>query len=304
VGALLIVLSAIGFGAMAIFAKLAYGAGATVPTVLVGRFWLAAALLWAGLALAGQPPRLAPRQALPFLAMGGVGYFGQSLCYFMALQFLDAATTALLLYAYPALVVALAALLRIERPTRAQLAALGLAAVGCLLVLGGPTAPPDPRGVALAVAGATVYSGYILVGSRLGGRAPALVSSAYILVGAAGSFALFGVASGQLDLALGSAGWLAIGAIAIVSTVVPVAAFLAGLGRVGPGRAAILSTAEPLTTVTLAALVLGETLEPVQLGGGALIVLASLLAQRAPRPRPTPLAARRAGARSEREPAG
>ena len=45
-GAILCLLSAIGFGAMAVFGKLAYDEGASVGTLLATRFVLAAALLW------------------------------------------------------------------------------------------------------------------------------------------------------------------------------------------------------------------------------------------------------------------
>ena len=53
-------------------------------------------------------------------------------------------------------------------------------------------------------------------------------------------------------------GWLA--AIALVSTVAAVSLFFAGLRRVGPTTASIVSTAEPVTTVVLAFLVFGESL--------------------------------------------
>jgi hypothetical protein len=46
--------SAAAFGAMAVFGKLAYAAGATVGTLLVLRFALAAGLLW-GLGAGREP---------------------------------------------------------------------------------------------------------------------------------------------------------------------------------------------------------------------------------------------------------
>ena len=75
-------------------------------------------------------------------------------------------------------------------------------------------------------------------------------------------------------------GWLA--ALALVSTVGAVALFFAGLRRVGPTAASILSTVEPVVTVALAFAVFGESLSPAQLTGGAL-VLAAVLTVRAPR---------------------
>ena len=77
-------------------------------------------------------------------------------------------------------------------------------------------------------------------------------------------------------------GWAAVTGIALVSTVAAITLFFAGLARIGPTRASTLSTIEPVFTVILAALLLGERIEPIQLGGGALILGAVLLLARAP----------------------
>ena len=67
-----------------------------------------------------------------------------------------------------------------------------------------------------------------------------------------------------------------------------ISAFFAGLKRVGPSEAAILSTAEPVVTVALAFVVLGERLTPAQLLGGALVLGAVVLLQLRPRPAAVP----------------
>lgn len=76
------------------------------------------------------------------------------------------------------------------------------------------------------------------------------------------------------------AGWLAIAEITLIATVIPVATFLAGLKRIGPTNASMLSTLEPVVTVLLAALFYGETLRPVTLLGGGFILVAVLLLTR------------------------
>ena len=73
-------------------------------------------------------------------------------------------------------------------------------------------------------------------------------------------------------------GWLA--GIAAVSTVAAIGLFFAGLKLVGPTRASILSTAEPLTAVLLAFAVFGEALGPIQIGGGALVLAGVLVLAR------------------------
>ena len=55
----------------------------------------------------------------------------------------------------------------------------------------------------------------------------------------------------------------------------PIAAFLGGVDRIGPSRATILGTIEPPLTIALSALVFGERLGPLQLLGAVLVVSGS-----------------------------
>jgi drug/metabolite transporter (DMT)-like permease len=68
-------------------------------------------------------------------------------------------------------------------------------------------------------------------------------------------------------------------AIALVSTILAIAAFFAGLRVTGASRASIISTLEPAVTVVLAGLVLSDTISTGQLAGGALILAAVLVVQ-------------------------
>jgi drug/metabolite transporter (DMT)-like permease len=286
-GILLCAASAAGFGAMAVLAKLAYAAGAGVVEVLTIRFALAAAVLGV----------LAPRRVRPGrgalaagLVLGAVCYAAESGLFFAALTRMDAAPAELLLYAYPTLVVVGAIALGREAASRRKLAALGLASAGVGLVLvGGHAGAIEPVGAALALAAAVGYAVYILLADRVPTDPRTL--AALVCAGAAASFGAFGLASGELRLDLGLEAWGWIAAIAIVSTVVPLAAFLAGMERIGPGRASILSALEPPLTVALAWAALGEALSPLQLAGGGLVVGAVAVLQLR-----RPLAFRRGGA--------
>ena len=126
-----------------------------------------------------------------------------------------------------------------------------------------------------ALGAAVVFSAYILVSERVAGRIRPSVLSALVCSGAAvtltGGSALLGeLRPGELTVA--GWGWLA--CLAVVSTVAAIGLFFAGLRRVGPTTTSILSTVEPLVTVTLAFLVFGETLGALQLVGGALVLAA------------------------------
>jgi drug/metabolite transporter (DMT)-like permease len=281
-GALICLASAVAFGAMAIFGKLAYDAGATVGTLLAVRFLLAGALFWllvAGTGAARHLRTLSRRDLGMALALGGVAYSAQAGAYFAALQRLDASLLSLLLYTFPAMVTLAAIALGRERANRRTAAALGLASGGVFLVLAGAGAGAlDPLGTLLGVSAAVIYSTYILTSASVAERVGPLLLSALVCTGAATTLTLAGAASGDLrpgDVSAAGFGWLA--ALAVVSTVGAVSLFFAGLRRVGPTTASILSTAEPLTTVLLAFLAFGESLGVVQLAGGALVLGAVLV---------------------------
>ena len=79
-----------------------------------------------------------------------------------------------------------------------------------------------------------------------------------------------------------AAGWAAVAGIALVSTVAAITLFFAGLARIGPTQASTLSTIEPVFTIVLAALLLGERIEMIQAIGGVLILGAVVMLARAP----------------------
>ena len=271
-GVLLCLVSAVGFGLMAIFAKGAYAAGVGVTALLAVRFVLASGVLW-GIVAVRRPRWPERRVLLAAAAVGVIGYAAQAELFFSSLQHIDASLASLLLYVYPALVFAGAVALRRERAARRKLGALVLASAGAALVLlGGGTGALDGLGVALALGAAATYAAYILIIDVLVPRGDPLVLSATIITGAAATFVLAGAATGGLDLGFGAAGWACIVAIALASTVLPVITFLLGLDRVGASTASIVSTVEPVVTVGLAVVLFGDVLTAAQAAGGALVL--------------------------------
>jgi len=123
------------------------------------------------------------------------------------------------------------------------------------------------------------------VSDRVAPRMGARVLTALVCTGASVPLTIGSALLGELrpgEVTVAGWGWLT--CLAVVSTVAAISLFFAGLRRVGPTTASILSTVEPLVTVLLAFLVFGETLVAVQLAGGAL-VLGAVLALHAGRRR-------------------
>jgi drug/metabolite transporter (DMT)-like permease len=168
---------------------------------------------------------------------------------------------------------------------------LGLALAGAVLIIG-PIGEgrSSTLGIVLAVAAALIYSGYILVATRITRGMDPVWSSACITLSTAIGFGLIVVVRGAAWPA-SPVGWAAVVAIALVSTVVAILCFMAGLARIGPTDASTLSTLEPAVTVLLALVVLGESLGIVQLLGGVLVLAAALVVARSDPPKvPAPRA--------------
>lgn len=278
-GVALCLVSACGFGLMAIFAKKAYGAGLDVAALLAARFVLAACVFWAILAVRRGVPRPPRRVVLAGLGLGAIGYSAQAGFFFSALQHIDASLTSLLLYTYPALVFCGAVALGREHVTPLKALALALASAGAALVLlGGGTRGLEATGVLLALAAGATYAVYILVADGVVRRIDSVLLGALVATGAASTFAVAGAAGG--GLAFTADGWIWIAAIALLSTVLPIVTFMLGMERVGASTASILSTVEPVVTVALAVALFGEALGPLQVLGG-LLVLAAVVALQA-----------------------
>jgi drug/metabolite transporter (DMT)-like permease len=294
-GAFLCLGSAACFGTLGVFGKLAGGAGANISSLLLVRFGLAAAAFWLVLRVTGGWAglrRLPRRVVLIGLGLGAAGYSLQSTLFFAAIDRLDVSLVSLLLYTYPAFVTVAALALGRATPSLRIGVALVVASAGLALVLlAAGTGAFDLAGALLALAASVTYTTYILISDRIIGAVDPFALSTLVLTGATASFAAAGLVTGSLDFALPADAWLWLVLIALVSTVVAVSAFFAGLRRVGPSEAAILSTFEPVVTVVLAFLVLGERLTVPQLAGGALVLGAVIVLQ---------LPARRRAARSRR----
>ncbi len=273
IGSLLIAVSAASFGTLAIFGRYAYTDGLDIFTVLFLRFGISAAFMTVILLLRKESfPR---RQSLAQLVgMGALGYVGQSFLYMTAIKFASSGLVALLLYLYPMFVFILSVIVLHEKTSLAKFIALTLALTGTALTV--DPAGGQLSGALMAIAAALIYSVYIIVGTNVMKHVSAVQSSTVIFASAGVVYGLLIVFNG-VHLPASNTGWFAMLGIIVISTIIPVVTFLAGLERIGPTNAAMLSTLEPVVTVLLAAWLFGEILMPIVMLGGALILVAVIL---------------------------
>ncbi|MGH7558860.1 MAG: DMT family transporter [Gemmatimonadota bacterium] len=282
-GVLAIVASAIGYGFISVLIKLALEAGVRPLPLVAWRFAIASLAVWLLLGLRRRP--LPSRSSLPRLLWLGGLYSMDALLFTLALQWVTASTATLVFYAYPVVVVLLAAAFLGEGLGKRRLVATGLATLGCALTAGGALRGGSVLGIVLVVLSMAALSVYIVTGRRILDREPAHGSAAVITTACAAILFAVAIVAGDVELGGGARGLALISLLAIVSTAIPITLFVVGLQRVEAGRAAIYSTLEPVVTVLTAAVVLDERIGLVQILGG-LFILSGVLGLRSERPLP------------------
>jgi drug/metabolite transporter (DMT)-like permease len=301
VGIGLVLVSAASFGSGALFAKPVYATGVDWLTLLAWRFLIGAGLAWVWLALsAGRRAglRRLPRRRI-VVALGlGLLYLGNAGTYYAGLETVSASLAALIVFIYPAIVAVLSLRVGHRLVGRRPWIALAMALAGTALALGGipAGAMPPLAGLLAIVASPIIYSVWIVLSARLAGEttervggeaedgADTAAATALMMLATAIGFWALAIVTGRpaAPAELPSAAWPGILGIGVISTFVAIQTFYAGTKRIGAAQASLISTFEPVWTITLAGLLFGETLGPLQLAGGALVIGGVILAQTAP----------------------
>ncbi len=234
-----------------------------------------------------NPLRLPRGDGLGLLVIAIAG-FGLNVAMFFAFDVTTVALALLAFYTYPALVAVIAVLLGHERLDATRWLALALAVGGMGLVVaggsgsGGAPVAIQPLGLLLGFIAGVWQTIFVTVSRGRFAIVPAEQAMAWVLLFAAGATALLALIAGDpLDLPLHEPRALLIAAFTGVAAAgIPSVLFLVGIRAIGGTRAGILMLFEPVVGVTLAAILLRESLLPIQALGGVAILGAALLIQR------------------------
>jgi drug/metabolite transporter (DMT)-like permease len=273
----MVVVSSACFGTLAILTPLAYRAGAQPLQLLAWRFAFAAALLAAVASARGTGSlKVSGKDVLRFSVLAFAGYGAASICFFFALRFADAPVVAVLLYAYPAFVTLASRVFLGEKVTWGRGVAVAVTFLGCVLVVGllGGAARVSWQGALLGVGAALGYTTFNMLSFRwLPGRSQFTMMTYTFGVSSLGIAVLTLLTGGTLWPGewAPEAWWLLI-AIVLIPTFAAIALYLQGIRGLGPSQAAVVSALEPLFTIALAWVVLGQALTAVQLVGAGLVL--------------------------------
>lgn len=259
------------------FAKLLFNLGLEPVQLVALRLWISSGVLVVVLASTNHRRFIISWSSLRALLVLALINIGMQFTYFNALKYTNVATAIFLQYLAPVLVALWGALAGEEAFTRRTALVVTLTTTGIfLLATGGSLVHLEisREGLSSGLASAGFFAAHTVYSRRKLASTHPLTVLAYVLVMAALLWSFYQPVW-RLDPAWAvPSSALTMGAIGIFGTVLPFWFYLRSLGLLPATHTITTSTAEPLLGMVLAYLLLGETMRPVQLGGGLLILLA------------------------------
>jgi len=217
-----------------------------------------------------------------FFLLGILGVAASNYLYYLAIQRTNVATAIILQYTAPVWVLLYTVACGAQRPSLRRIAAVGLAVVGCTLAVGFVGSGGfrmDVVGVTAALLAAFSFAFYNVGGHSVLARYDRWKVLLWVLV-AASTFWTF--VNPPWKIVAAHYGWRPWGfmlVFSLLSVLAPFSCYFAGLQHLEPTRAIVASCLEPVFSILIAALVLGELLRPMQTVGIVLVLVAIVVIQ-------------------------
>lgn len=277
-GILFIIISAISFGIMPILAKLSYKGGSNTYTTLFLRFFFAAIMVLWYVKSKGISIKLTKKQIILVLIIGVFGYTLTSTSLFMAYNYISVGMASMILYVYPAIVTILSYVFYKEKISARKAISLIISLAGIYVLIDMGSVSFNFKGIMLACLAAVLYSLYVLGSSLKEIKAiNSYVLTFYIACASTVIMFIVSISTGKLNLHISFYGLVAILLLAFISTVVALMAFLEGVRIIGPSKASIFSTLEPIVGLILGILILKEPVSARIIVGSIMIVVSIVI---------------------------
>jgi drug/metabolite transporter (DMT)-like permease len=284
VGAVMLI--ATGFATGSTLARLSYDSGVTPLTVNILRTLAAVVVLAAVLRIQGVALALPWRVRAPAMGLGLI-MAAYSYGLFVAIGLMPVALAIVVFYTWPFMVGIGAWWLGQERLTWLWPITALVAFAGLVIALDVGGHAPDANGVILALLGAAGWSILLLLNRRIVGNADSRPVTLWMLLSAVAAFLVACVATGDFHLPRDTIGWVGLGGAAGIYSVLPMSMF-AVAKLAGPVRTALVMNFEPIASLLLGSVLLGQVLTLPQMLGMALVVASLVVARRASLPAASP----------------
>jgi drug/metabolite transporter, DME family len=226
--------------------------------------------------------RVPGRDLVQFFLLGILGVAASNYFYYVAIQRTNVATAIILQYTAPVWVLLYTAVRGAQRPSLRRSAAVGLAVAGCVLAVGFVGSGGfrmDRIGVTAALLAAFSFAFYNVGGHKVLARYDRWKVLLWVLVGTSAFWICVNPPWKIAAAHYGRQQWEFMLVFSLVSVLGPFSCYFAGLQHLEPTRAIVASCLEPVFSIVLTALVLGELVRPMQTFGIILVLIAIVLIQ-------------------------
>lgn len=279
-GLIIMVLAAIMFGFGAILMKLLLDLTELSPGhVAVWRFAITAPLIWLVYLARGTSSRLVPDRPWRFIGLGLV-FSLASFSALFALERLPSSLYVIILFVYPSLV-SLYSLVTGRTVPKLLWIGLPLSFVGLVLTAFdfGATVTIDFVGFLITLVNAFAVASYMILSEKVFNKVPErLLGTNWVMTGAM-IFGLLMIPIFGIHFPQTTRGWVLLLSLGIFGTLIPILSMNISLQLLGAARGSVIVTLQPVTTILISTLFLGETLSLQQWLGGALVIAAIVLLQ-------------------------
>ena len=234
------------------------------------------------IALRGRRLQIPLRDVGQLFLIGVLGVAASNYFYYLAIQRTNVATAIILQYTAPIWVLLYTVARGLQKPTLQRVAAVGLALTGIILVIGvfgGGGLRLDPIGVFAALLAAFSFAFYNIGGHNVLARHDRWIVLLYITASAALFWFVVNPPWKLLAAHYSAPQWLFLLLFSLVSVLAPFAFYFAGLQHLEPTRAIVVSCLEPVFSIVIAAIALGEIMRPVQVVGIVFVLAAIIVVQ-------------------------
>jgi drug/metabolite transporter (DMT)-like permease len=222
------------------------------------------------------------RDLFRFFLLGVLGVAASNYLYYLAIQRTSVATAIILQYTAPVWVLLYTVARGAQRPSWRRIGAVCLAVVGCALsvgLVGSGGFRMDPVGVAAALLAAFSFAFYNVGGHSVLARYDRWKVLLWVLVGTSAFWIVVNPPWKIIVAHYGREQWGFMAVFSLVSVLLPFSCYFAGLQYLEPTRAIVVSCLEPVFSIVIAAIALGELLHSVQTVGIVLVLVAIVLIQ-------------------------
>ncbi|MGI9101890.1 MAG: DMT family transporter [Terriglobales bacterium] len=220
------------------------------------------------------------------LLIGVLGVAASNYFYYLAIQKTNVATAIILQYTAPVWVLLYMVARGFQRATAVRIVSVTLAVGGSVLAIGLVGSGQfriQPAGVGAAMVAAFSFAYYNISIPELLQRHDRWKVLLWMLMGAVACWLVVNPPWRVLEQHYTGAQWVYLVVFSVTSALLPFSLYIAGLQYLDATRAIVTSCLEPVFSIVIAALALGELVRPLQVVGMAIVLTATVLVQMAGR---------------------